>query len=102
MATHVESLPPISGDFLQVRATAGDHLPLGARLPVPWPVVLFAFVAAALVAAWSQVEGLSSTEPAPSSARVVERTQSAANRIPPEWTWESETHRFDEMVRTPR
>jgi hypothetical protein len=101
MATHVETIPPISGDFLQVRATASDRLPLGARLPVSWPVVLFAFVVAALVAAWSQVEGLSSTEPAASSERVVERTRSAANRLPPEWTWEPETFRFEEMVRTP-
>jgi hypothetical protein len=102
MATHIEAVPPISGDFLQVRATASDRLPLGARLPVSWPAVLFAFVIAALVAAWSQVEGLSSTRPDPSSERVVERTQNAANRLPPEWTWHPETHRFEEMVRTPR
>jgi len=99
MAHSAHGTASLPRPLFQVRATASEDLPLGARLPAPWPVVLFVLVTAAVVAAWAGIDRTPLSVPSTRVAQVVERTGTAADPLAPEWVFELEQHRFDAMVR---
>jgi len=50
---------PNPGPLFQVRASASDRLPLGARLAVPWPVIVLVLVLATLIGTVARLDSSS-------------------------------------------
>lgn len=93
----------IDGPRFEMRASASDRLPLGSRLPAPWPAVLFALAAAALLGAYTvSVEESTARQPRPERVRTLERTGTPADWLAQEWVWKREERGFDDMFRSGR